>query len=198
MLRYNISTYIICVEKHVKMNTFFQTPTMGNGNSMEEDSEIKEAKTIILAERAQKEARKAGQELVIYFKQPEKDPNEPPPVKPPRDWMVLSCFVWFCLCNPVPGIIGFIFSCKYTKHNNELERYSVELIPPSLHLSPTFCLLSNTLVADEVSMLIYTCPHKPLGKIKVAICNHHAYNPFSLWPGVCFGICKFRKEYGHI
>ena len=37
----------------------------------------------------------------------------------------------------------------------------------------SFVLCSNikTLRSDKVSMLTFTYPHKPLGKIKVAICN---------------------------
>ena len=95
---------------------------MGNANRVEESesSEVQdyETKAMILAERAQEEARKMNQELVVYFKQPGvEDPNLPPPVEPPKDWMVLSCVVWFLLCNPLPGIIAFIFSGMYTKIN---------------------------------------------------------------------------------
>ena len=41
-------------------------------------------------------------------------------------------------------------------------------------------------VGDMVNMLINTHPSKLLGKIKMAICNHHAGRQtfYILWPGI--------------
>ena len=40
---------------------------------------------------------------------------------------------------------------------------------------------------QPVIMFIHAYPHKPLRKIKVAICNRPADSPFYLWPNVRFG-----------
>ena len=42
--------------------------------------------------------------------------------------------------------------------------------------------LTRTLRGDKVSMLTHTYPHKPLRKIKVAICIHQVDTPLNVCP----------------
>ena len=51
-----------------------------------------------------------------------------------------------------------------------------------------------TLRGYKVSMKTHTYPHKPLGKIKVDICNHQVDSPFYLWPDVCSGDMQAQKR----
>ena len=51
----------------------------------------------------------------------------------------------------------------------------------------TKVLFVCTLRGNKVSMLTHTYPHKPLGKIKVAICIHQADSPLNVWPDVWSG-----------
>ena len=50
------------------------------------------------------------------------------------------------------------------------------------------------LKVDKVSMGNQTYPHKPLRKIKVAICNHHVDSPFYACPDVCSGDLPAKKK----
>ena len=53
-------------------------------------------------------------------------------------------------------------------------------------------------LGDKVSMLNHTYPHKPVGKIKVSICNHQADTPLYVWLRSDLVICKFRNVWSYI
>ena len=54
-------------------------------------------------------------------------------------------------------------------------------------------LVDNALRCDKVSMLTHTYQHKPLRKIKVAICNNQVDSLFYLWH-VCSGDLLAKKK----
>ena len=50
-----------------------------------------------------------------------------------------------------------------------------------LYQSDVTVCIAKALVSDKLSMLTGTYPHKPLRKIKVAICKHQASTPLYVW-----------------
>ena len=72
-------------------------------------------------------------------------------------------------------------------------------VPAPLHIlstMPSLCIWSTHLIWHSKICIFRTS--KPLGKIKVTICNHQAGSPLCVWPDVRYGDLQVEKKYGHI